>query len=187
MLAWALLWARSTRATLGGSISASEAPNLMASSSFIAVLVLPRAAPLYPHRKSRLPQRTRQVIAETMKVELFSQLFIRAPLAKSAARHAAVDHPRGSEAVDQHAEGFGPERLPDRHRYLTAFRQGSEHPLRLCDRRVDQRTRESLHLVVGLANHRAGRHQDPAVELEARVHDPIGAAGRGLGRHGGFP
>ena len=63
MLASALLWARSTRATFGGSISASEALNLMASSSFIAVLVLARAAPLYPHRKSRLPQRTRQVIA----------------------------------------------------------------------------------------------------------------------------
>src|SRR5205807_1956763 len=38
-----------------------------------------------------------------------------------------------------------------------------------------------------MADHRIGCHQDAAVELEACVHDPIGAAGRRLSCHWGIP
>src|SRR3954469_4147009 len=109
------------------------------------------------------------------------------PYRNLGARHLAVDHPGRAEAVFQHAEGFGPEGLLERHVHLAAFGQGVEHPLRLGDRRVAQREREPLLPRVGLASQPVGRHQDASVlENEAGVQGMVAGAGRHLGGSGGI-
>src|SRR4051812_1875775 len=46
----------------------------------------------------------------------------------SGRRLFAVDHPRRTEAIRQHAEPGGPEGLLDRHPHRAVFRQGVKYP-----------------------------------------------------------
>ncbi len=96
---------------------------------------------------------------------------------EGSGRLLAVDHPRRSKLVDQHAEAFGPEGLFQRHGHGAVFGQRLEHAFRFR-RRVDaERDGKALHLLLILG--RCIRsHQHHAADHQPRMHDLAAPFGR---------